>query len=263
MSAEVFALDRNGERYQVPERAVELARLGDHEIHSAENLPAFEPFEPYVEPPDDEHATGKLKKGQFRGYASVFDVMVETFMPTVIHAGSFAESLREVKEGRGLLPLFYNHNPDWPIGHSVELHEDDKGMQIVGQIVPYGKGPDTLGFIRTRVLNANSIGGWAVRFEFEEDDEIGDLVRHVYGFRLKEVSVVAFPANKPSLITEVNSTPIQTNSAVEPAAEEAERLAIARAAHDETRLAVLRAERLTRRNEIDAATAAMLDAFGA
>ena len=70
-------------------------------------------------------------RGRLRiaGYAALFDIADSA--KDVIVKGAFARTLAERKEP---LPLYWQHNPDQPIG-TVELaQEDARGLRVIARI---------------------------------------------------------------------------------------------------------------------------------
>ena len=143
-----------------------------------------------------------LEEGHFRGMASVFNTMIDTFVPTIIDPGSFKNTLASPE--RNVL-ILWQHDDTAPIGTPTEMWETKHGLEIVGKISNTTQGRDALTLMRDGVVTEMSIGFDPVSFRFEEQGKDKDLVRHVDEVRLWEVSLVSFGANPKAKITEVQS----------------------------------------------------------
>lgn len=151
--------------------------------------------------------------GTFEGYGNVFNV-VDSYGDIVL-PGAFSASLAAYA-AQGTLPkLLLQHDPATPIGVWTEMREDQHGLFCKGQLnLDVEKARETLSLMRQGALDGLSIGGNPVDTEKvyvdqlgergivldPEEIELGGQRRLVYGWDLWEVSVVTFPACKPSLI---------------------------------------------------------------
>ena len=143
-----------------------------------------------------------LEEGQFRGMASVFDTMIDTFVPTIIDPGAFKSTLASPE--RNVL-ILWQHDDTTPIGTPTEMWETKHGLEIKGKISNTTQGRDALTLMRDGVVTEMSIGFDATSFRFEEQGKDKDLVRHIDEVRLWEVSLVSFGANPKAKITEVQA----------------------------------------------------------
>lgn len=139
------------------------------------------------------------KKGEFSGYASVFngnDSDNDTIEP-----GAFEETL---KSGRPPA-MFINHD-SWeiPVGDWVDLKEDDRGLFGDGLIdLNHKDGPTAYSAMKRGALDGLSIGfrippGGAT----EKKEGHGRIIHKV---ELKEISIVTFPADDSARITAVKT----------------------------------------------------------
>lgn len=128
--------------------------------------------------------------GEFEGYGSVFGV--EDSYKEVVARGAFKESL-SVHKAAGTMPaLLWQHDPAAPIGHYVEMYEDDKGLFVRGQLaLETQKGREAQVLLKSGALNGLSIGFMPKRSERDEDS----LVTTLTEIDLWECSLVTFPAN--------------------------------------------------------------------
>jgi hypothetical protein len=127
------------------------------------------------------------------GYASTYD---RDLGDDVIVPGAFAKSLGTGRR----VPLLFGHDQrQLPIGHSLDLKEDDRGLFGRFHLSKTALGTDVRRLLQEGSLNAFSIG--YVPKESETDRKAG--VRHLKEVDLLEVSVVALPMNPQALVTGV------------------------------------------------------------
>jgi HK97 family phage prohead protease len=141
-----------------------------------------------------------LDKDSFRGMASVFDHLIDAFVPTRILPGAFTKTL---KENRSRVKVLYQHNEDWPIGVPTKMEETRDGLLVEAKISQTERGKEALILIRDGVLDELSIGFDAVKWTMVNEPGLG-AVRHITELRLWEFSPVTFAANAKAKITSVN-----------------------------------------------------------
>lgn len=125
----------------------------------------------------------------FEGYLSVFG-SIDHFGDTIVK-GAFSESL----EKRTPLLLF-GHNPGRVIGIWKDIHEDDKGLRVVGELTPGNTDAQNV----HASLKHGAISGLSIGFrtiEFEELESGGRLLKKLDLF---EGSVVSMPAEDAARI---------------------------------------------------------------
>lgn len=134
------------------------------------------------------------KPGQFRGYASVFDV-VDSDRDIVV-AGAFKDAL----DNPSAVKMFFNHAFwDLPIGKYLELEEDQKGLLVDGLLtVESSKGADVHACMKAQTVDGLSIGFSMGPDDWEYDSAKG--VRIIKRVDLHEISVCTFPANDSARI---------------------------------------------------------------
>lgn len=145
-----------------------------------------------------------LEAGSFRGMASVFNTLIDTWIPTRILPGAFSKTLQEnVKR----VKVLYQHNQDWPIGLPTKMEENGDGLLVEAKISPTTMGKDVLQLIRDGVLSELSIGFDPIKFTMIEEtiESLRVQVRHISEVRLWEFSPVTFAANSRAGILSVNS----------------------------------------------------------
>lgn len=147
---------------------------------------------------------GVLPDNSFRGMASVFGSVVDSYIPTILHRGAFSKTLAE-RSGTGNrgVKILLHHDMDKPIGLPTRLMEVEEGLALEAKVSLTSDGRNALILLRDGVLDALSIGFDAVKFDFEETAE-GTMIRHIREVRLWEISLVTFGADPEARITEVN-----------------------------------------------------------
>lgn len=140
--------------------------------------------------------------GQFEGYASTFGN--EDGHGDVVEKGAFRKTIRETK---GRVPILWQHDPYEPIGESVELEEDDRGLRTRGQLIlDTQRGAEAYALIkRTKAIRGLSIGYQTIKREIEQLDD-GKVVRRLKELKLWEYSLVTFPANTLAAVGNVKAT---------------------------------------------------------
>lgn len=126
-------------------------------------------------------------EGRFSGYASVFGE-VDSYGDT-IKRGAYARTIREGKS-RGGPSMFWNHNPDQPIGTWSDIVEDAKGLKVTGKLVTATtRGAETLALLKAGAVNGLSIG-----FRARKSERGPNGGRVLTDIDLVEISIVTLPA---------------------------------------------------------------------
>ena len=141
--------------------------------------------------------------GTFRGIASVFNTVIDTWCPTVIDPGAFTATLADEAQVKRVRVL-WQHDADEPIGLPTSMVETAAGLDVAAKISPTSCGNDALILMRDGVITDLSIGFDAVQIRMEERPGMEPL-RHIVEARLWEFSLVTWGANAPSQIYQVNS----------------------------------------------------------
>ena len=133
--------------------------------------------------------------GSFDGYGSVFSV-IDSY-GDVVEPGAFKRTLR----ANGSFPLLWSHDPSKPIGIITAI-EDDKGLKIHGELnLDLVAGQEIRSLIKQGAVRGISIGYEAVKHVFDDKEK----VRRLKEIKLWELSLVVFPANPKSLVSNIKS----------------------------------------------------------
>jgi len=139
--------------------------------------------------------------GVIEGYGSVFDTL-DSYDDTIA-AGAFATSLAAHKSMGTMPAMLWQHNNNEPIGVWTEMVEDSKGLRVKGQLcMDIQAGKDAHALLRMGALNGLSIGFVSKSWAYDESTDVRTLTE----VDLWEVSLVTFPANGKSRITNVKSS---------------------------------------------------------
>lgn len=147
--------------------------------------------------------------GTFNGVANMMEI--EDLVGDVIHAGSFAKTLKD----RGpMRPLLADHEADLQnrIG-AVELRENGNMLEVVKGEFNLDKQAGQDAYADAKFYHERGIAmGLSIGYGIPRGKwEIKDGVRHIYEVALDEVSIVPWPANQESYVTSVKEMSMQTN----------------------------------------------------
>ena len=131
------------------------------------------------------------EKGTFYGYASIFNV--EDSYNDIVLAGAFKDSL--ILKNTKDIKMFWQHNQKMEIGKYIDIHEDQIGLFVEGQI-DIVNNYKNYSLVKNNFVNGLSIGYKADKFKFDKKGR-----RILEKINLLEISLVKFPANKLSNIT--------------------------------------------------------------
>lgn len=138
--------------------------------------------------------------GSVEGYGSVFGV--KDSYDDVIAAGAFIKSLADHKSAGTMPAMLWQHDPSEPIGIWTDMTEDAKGLKISGRLaLGTSRGKEAHALLKMGALNGLSIGFVSKQWAYDKDTDIRTLTE----IDLWEVSLVTFPANGKSRITNVKS----------------------------------------------------------
>jgi len=153
-------------------------------------------------------ADGSLPPNCFRGMASVFGTLVDTWVPTRILPGAFTKTLQE---NASRIKVLWQHDEAWPIGLPLMLEERVDGLYVEAEIsadVPEGQ--RCLALMRPLpgagrpVIDELSIGFDPIKWEMVDLGQ-DNIERHIKELRLWEFSPVTFAANRDAKVTAVHS----------------------------------------------------------
>lgn len=132
--------------------------------------------------------------GEFTGYASVYGN--KDLVGDVVEKGAFARTL----DHKGSqIPILWQHKQDNPIGVG-RLSEDGRGLLISGQLnLQVRQAKEAYALLKQGALKGLSIG-----YDVQKEQWVKDT-RHLKEVRLWEVSLVTFPANPETTVTNVKN----------------------------------------------------------
>jgi len=138
--------------------------------------------------------------GEFSGYAATYTRDSEGDR---IEPGAFAQS---IKDRRGKIPIFLNHDRQQWAGASTGLAEDGHGLMLRGQLfLDTSAGRDALGLLKNAAAVDFPVGlsiGFMTRdWDFDE----GTQTRLLKDVDLWETSITPFPAQRGARVDAVKS----------------------------------------------------------
>lgn len=144
--------------------------------------------------------------GEIKGYFSTWTRTPDSY-GDVVAKGAFTESFAKIAANGGTVPLLWNHdagNLDSFIGVAGDFFEDEIGAGFVGKFDVTDHAQRARELVKDGVIS---------KFSFAYDTlEAGDVTledgRHANELRkldLHEVSLVMYPANRETFVTEVKS----------------------------------------------------------
>lgn len=139
------------------------------------------------------------EKGFFSGYGSVYNV-IDAYNERVA-PGAFANSLRTWASRGRLPPALWQHRSAEPVGPFTKMIEDERGLYVEGQLLvdDVQRAREARALMQAKAVDGLSIGFNSIVEEWDKEQGLITLKE----IDLWEVSIVTFPANQDSLITEV------------------------------------------------------------
>ena len=137
--------------------------------------------------------------GTFSGYCNVFDV--KDSYGDVVKKGAFIGSLNDWQAKGKMPPILWQHDRGQVIGVWTKLYEDAKGVFGEGKLLidDVAKAKEAYALIKNRAIDGLSIGYRTQKWAWNDDDSVLELLE----IDLKEVSIVTFPANSDSTVSQV------------------------------------------------------------
>ena len=138
--------------------------------------------------------------GSFEGYLSIFG-NVDSYKD-IVEPGAFQKTIKDAtsRGGKYLFPLLWQHDPKEPIGGFSSMKEDGRGLRVQGQIdVTTPRGQQAYSGLKMGYLDGLSIGYDTIKQKYAGD------IRHLLELRMWEGSVVTFPANDLTRVTNVKA----------------------------------------------------------
>ncbi len=144
--------------------------------------------------------------GVIRGYASVFNVLVEAYRE-IVKPGAFKQTVKHLK---GVWPVYKYHDPKKWLGNNRHAEEDKKGLFVESELlindVPEAAQEYAL-IKHTAALGRDaqlSIGFWPVKWTYDKKEDLTELTEVAMG----EHSTIppGFAANPKADITETRNS---------------------------------------------------------
>lgn len=140
------------------------------------------------------------EKGVFTAYANV-KWTIDSYDEVTVD-GAFKQSIERHRANGTVPKMLFQHNPDIVIGKWISIEEDELGLKVTGQLaLTTQKGAEIYELLKMGALDSLSIGYLTIKERYDPSNGITYLeVVDVY-----EISVVTFPANDKSTVTEIKS----------------------------------------------------------
>lgn len=141
------------------------------------------------------------EEGHFSGYASVYNV-IDAYRERVA-PGAFGNSLRKWATRGRLPPALWQHRSGEPVGPFTKMVEDERGLYTEGRLLvkDVQRAREARALMMSKTVDGMSIGFNSIVEEYDKTENLITLKE----IDLWEVSIVTFPANQESLVTEVRS----------------------------------------------------------
>jgi len=139
--------------------------------------------------------------GEFEGYGSTFGGDPDAY-GDVIAPGAYTDSLNAHK-AKGTMPkLFWQHNPDEPIGKWTEAKEDEHGLLMAGKLnMDVQRGREAYALLKAGDIDGLSIGYRIKEYSVDTDSGVWTLEK----LDLIEVSIVSVGANENAVVQSVKA----------------------------------------------------------
>jgi HK97 family phage prohead protease len=149
-------------------------------------------------------------KGIIEGYASTFGNVDSA--GDIIAPGAFARTLASWNAKGQPVPVLWQHDAYEPIGATVSISEDERGLRVKAQLVlDVQQAREALALAKARVLGGMSIGFSVPAVAADGKDAVdydeGLRARVFREVRLWEYSLVTFPANEQATIESAKTAP--------------------------------------------------------
>ncbi|MGR3179843.1 MAG: HK97 family phage prohead protease [Candidatus Anammoxibacter sp.] len=141
----------------------------------------------------------------FEGHAAIFDNVDRG--NDIIKKGAFKKTIVDLKKnsveivGAGmvkLMPIFWGHDSNKPVGSFVEMKEDDRGLFVKGRLTKNSV------FVNSEVIPAikdSTVSDLSIGFKTVESSFSKEGVRMLEELSLFEASLVSLPMNLEANIT--------------------------------------------------------------
>ena len=146
------------------------------------------------------------KRGQFSGYASVFNSI--DLGGDQIQKGAYTKTLNDWS-AKGMLPqMQYYHSPMDIIGEWTKMVEDENGLYVEGRLWVNGDERIESAQRAFNILKSNSVKGLSIGYavqDFEEQEFNGGRIRILKEVELFEVSIAPWAMEPKAKVTNVKS----------------------------------------------------------
>lgn len=144
----------------------------------------------------------------FEGFAACYGNVDD--YGDVVQPGAFADTMAKHDAAQTMPAMFWNHDArSLPIGVWIEWEDTPHGLKFSGRFIDTQMGRDAYQAVKARAVNGLSIG--YTKNDWEKVRQDGATLRHLKSVNLFEVSVVTFPANPLTLITDVKEKDLNTD----------------------------------------------------
>ncbi|MGV6989648.1 HK97 family phage prohead protease [Testudinibacter sp. P80/BLE/0925] len=139
--------------------------------------------------------------GFFSGYCNVFDL--KDSYGDIVRKGAFAQTLLDWAGKGKMPPVLWNHDRNQPIGVWTSLKEDDHGLYGEGKLLinDVARAKEVHALLKAGAIDGLSIGYRLNKWTYDEKDDVLEIL----DVDLKEVSVVTYPANVESTVSNVKT----------------------------------------------------------
>lgn len=149
--------------------------------------------------------------GTVEGYASVFGLTHES--GDIVEPGAFKKTIRE-RVKKGMVPYLDSHQ--WDVAHTIgsitDAAEDSHGLHYTAKLSKSASAQDAKLKMREGHIKRNSIGFYALRENWKQDDQPSsdsadrkEMRRHIQEVKLMEISAVPLADDPGAVITSVKS----------------------------------------------------------
>ncbi|TNH06636.1 HK97 family phage prohead protease [Testudinibacter sp. TR-2022] len=139
--------------------------------------------------------------GVFSGYCNVFDL--KDSYGDIVRKGAFAQTLLDWAGKGKMPPVLWNHDRNQPIGVWTSLKEDDHGLYGEGKLLinDVARAKEVHALLKAGAIDGLSIGYFLNKWTYDEKEDTLEIL----DVDLKEVSVVTYPANVESTVSNVKT----------------------------------------------------------
>lgn len=140
------------------------------------------------------------ESGKFSGYGSVFGVL-DSYADIVVK-GAFTKTIARHQQAKSAPAMLWQHKSDDPIGVWTNVHEDDHGLYVEGELIlEASRGRDAYWLMKKGAVRGLSIGYKTVKDQYDHNTDVRQLLE----VDLWEVSPVTFPACPTAQIGDIKS----------------------------------------------------------